>query len=85
MKANTWKDDAAKVKHCMSLTADYRMHWIKEGTEKTLADILEECPCLLDPGMVSIYNPFSFYNFSHFRKRLYFFMVLKVHDSCRST
>ena len=54
MKANTWKDDAEKVKNCMSLTADYRMLWIKEGTEKTLADILEEYPRLLDPGMVSI-------------------------------
>ncbi|XP_071809672.1 uncharacterized protein [Asterias amurensis] len=53
MKSNTCKDDSSKVKEFMEKTAMYRHQWIKEkGKQRSMADILDKFPRLLEPGMI---------------------------------
>lgn len=61
MKSNRHKDDSAKTRHYMEQTALYRHQWITDKEkQRSMADILEEFPHLLEPGMVNVFDLFSF-------------------------
>ncbi|KAJ8018615.1 hypothetical protein HOLleu_43305 [Holothuria leucospilota] len=60
LRSNSWDDNLELASKYIAETAKYRRQWMMEteGQQRTMADILEEFPYLLNPGMIE--KDFSF-------------------------